>query len=578
MICFQAYINPKVVAFLKQKLETIIRFEKANSLLRKRSGVINFFNNQDEFEVLKKRITDDVSLVEDLNRREYGDFQTNKDLAIAVAQYIQKEGVSPEFVIEPTCGKGNFIIAALKRFDTIKRLVGIEIYQPYVWETKFNILHLYLENETKAKPSIEIIHANIFEFPLGELSESTKDLETVVIGNPPWVTNSELGSINSKNLPPKSNFKNYSGLDAITGKGNFDIGEYISILMLKAFGRHHGVFAFLIKTSVVKNLVFEQRNVNYKIGRIKRLNIDAKMEFNVSVNACLFYSKLNQPSEYTCKELDFYSQESKTEFGWYNDKFVYSISDYKKVENIDGVCQFVWRQGLKHDCSKVMELEKSNSHYTNALKQEIILENDLLYGLLKSSDLKEEEVSKYRKTTIVTQKKVGQDTNYIKKDYPKTFQYLHSNRSFFEKRKSSIYRGKPPFSIFGIGDYSFAPYKVAISGMYKRTLFTLVYPDRGKPIMLDDTCYFIGFDDLTSAKVAQYLLNSESVQNFLKSIIFPDSKRSITKDVLMRVDFRKIIDLVAKPTEIERIKIDDWKSFEGLLKKDETISNQITLF
>ena len=58
-------------------------------------------------------------------------------------------------------------------------------------------------------------------------------------------------------------------------------------------------------------------------------------------------------------------------------------------------------------------------------------------------------------------------------------------------RGSSIYRSCPPFSIFGIGEYSFAPWKVAISGFYKRLSFVAVAPLDGKPAMLDDTCYFL---------------------------------------------------------------------------------------
>jgi len=38
--------------------------------------------------------------------------------------------------------------------------------------------------------------------------------------------------------------------------------------------------------------------------------------------------------------------------------------------------------------------------------------------------------------------------------------------------------------------------------------------------MLDDTCYLLGFDVLGQAAVALGLLNSEVVQDFLKSIVF----------------------------------------------------------
>ena len=98
----------------------------------------------------------------------------------------------------------------------------------------------------------------------------------------------------------------------------------------------------------------------------------------------------------------------------------------------------------------------------------------------------------------------------------------------------------PDFSIFGIGDYSFKPYKVAISGLYKTLHFTLVLPDH-KPVMLDDTCYFLGFDDLKSAVVVHALLNTDEVRSFLQSITFSDAKRMITKEVLMRIDFAKVM-------------------------------------
>ncbi|MDX9883247.1 MAG: hypothetical protein RBS73_14385 [Prolixibacteraceae bacterium] len=91
-----------------------------------------------------------------------------------------------------------------------------------------------------------------------------------------------------------------------------------------------------------------------------------------------------------------------------------------------------------------------------------------------------------------------------------------------------IYNNKPDFSIFGVGDYFFASYKIAISGMYKSTHFTLILPGGNKPL-LDDTCYFIGFENLVFARIVHFLLNHDHVRQFLKSIIFPDSKRSMTK-------------------------------------------------
>jgi len=580
MIVFETYL-PKIVSdYFNKKKKHLSAFKKMNNLLKNSCGVNDFFTTQEEATNLLHKIIENQSIAVELDRREYGDYQTNENLASKVSKYAFSKMKGIEFLLEPTCGNGNFILASLEQGKKLKKIVGIEIYQPYVWETKFKILAYYLENKKSQKPEIDIIHGDAFIFKFDVLAETTKNYKTLIIGNPPWVTNSELGSIDSKNLPEKSNFKKHNGFDAITGKGNFDIGEFISITILNSFQSHKGIFAFLVKNSVIKNIIQDQKRNLYRIGNVEKLNIDSKKEFNVSVNASLLLTHLNDNPEFTCKEYDFYDRGHITTFGWYKDKFVSSIEDYDKSSIIDGKSEFIWRSGVKHDCSKIMEIVKLNGHYKNGFKEEISLEKDLVYGLLKSSDLKGGVNNKYRKLTIITQKKIGQSTGYIKEKYPLTFKYLKSKKEYFDKRKSSIYKGKPDFSIFGIGEYSFKPYKVAISGMYKSINFTLVKPERNKPIMLDDTCYFIGFNKLKNAKIAHCLLNSNIAQQFLKSIIFTDSKRSINKDILMRINFNKLIEV----TGINYVKelmsdltLNDWEEFQKL-STPTNLERQTSLF
>ncbi|MFA9214954.1 MAG: hypothetical protein ACEQSR_14125 [Candidatus Methylacidiphilales bacterium] len=234
-----------------------------------------------------------------------------------------------------------------------------------------------------------------------------------------------------------------------------------------------------------------------------------------------------------------------------------------------------------------MELDKAGGRYTNGFNEEVNLEEALVYGLLKSSDLKNTVINQTRKYTIVTQKKVGQETLYIKTDYPKTYQYLSEHQDIFSSRKSSIYNNKPPFSIFGIGDYSFKPYKVAISGLYKTFHFTLILPQNDKAVMLDDTCYMLGFDRLEFAAYTLILLNSETTMMFLKSITFSDAKRTFTKDVLMRIDLSKLIEKAnKKDLQNELTKLNEkynltltlnlWDSF--LVEMIPANSNQLTMF
>jgi len=564
MKVFEANITYEVSDCLNSNLKKITSFEKANQKMYDAFGFIHFFDNNEDLEMLKKVLSEAHDVVEEPDRAEYGDFQTNSDLANKVTLHLTSKNVSPEIVIEPTCGKGNFIIASLRNFKNIKNVFGVEIYKPYVWETKFNIVDFFLSNPNANKPEIAIIHCNVFDFDFKEISKKHSPKDVLVIGNPPWVTNSKLGSLNSTNLPKKTNFKNHSGLDAMTGKGNFDIAEFITLNMIETFQNMKGNLLLLVKNSVIKNIVSDQNKNRYKISSIEKHCIDSKKEFNVSVEAALFYCQLNALPTFDCKEFDFYNNKtSKLKFGWLNDKFVSNIDTYIHTKEIDGECPFVWRQGLKHDCSTVMELDKVNAcpdfggeHYVNGLNEEVKLEDGLVYGILKSSDLKNTVINQTRKYTIVTQKKVGQETKYIKNEYPKTYQYLTQHQANFDARKSSIYNNKPLFSIFGIGDYSFKPFKVAISGLYKTFHFTLILPQDNKPVMLDDTCYLIGFDKIEFAVYSLILLNSDTTVRFLQSITFSDAKRTFTKDVLMRIDLLELakhIDKAELQAELEML-------------------------
>ena len=189
---------------------------------------------------------------------------------------------------------------------------------------------------------------------------------------------------------------------------------------------------------------------------------------------------------------------------------------------------------------EVMELTYTEGKLYNGLNYNVNVENQWLYWLLKSSDLRKFEVDAPRKQVIVTQQQLSDNTAHLKDRAPQLWQYLNKNIAHFDKRKSTIYKGKPPFSIFGIGEYSFAPYKVAISGLYKQPYFSVVQPIDNRPVILDDTCYFLSFDNFLDALFTATILNSGVVRQFLNSIAFIDAKRPYTKEILMRIDLEQV--------------------------------------
>lgn len=474
------------------------------------------------------------------NKLEYGDYQTPIDFCEKVLNIVSKQ-VTPNIIFEPTFGLGHFLEISISKFKNVKKIFGNEINKEYYdnFVKKHNEKHMQLFNE------------NIFKFKHKKIIDIIdNDDKLLIVGNPPWVTNSQLMSQSMKNIPEKSNFKNLKGFDSITGASNFDVCEYIIIDLLNNYKDKNTTLAMLCKTSVVINIIKSIRNYNFKLKNIKMYLFDAKKIFSVGCEACLFVATIDNAGEEFVSVYDIDKPDDQLyRFGWVDNKF---LSKFEKLGyDIDGNFNVEWRQGIKHDCSKIMELKcLSANNYINKLNEEIELEDKYVYPLLKSSDLKDNIISRSDKYVIVTQTYVRQDTAHIEKDAPKTWKYLLTHKYMFDQRKSSIYNNCPQFSMFGIGNYSFYKYKVAISGFYKIPNFVLIDSDE-KTIMLDDTCYFIGFNDKKSAYITMVLLNSDIVKKFLYSVAFLDKKRPYTKDILMRIDMNKLINLIDYKVFIE---------------------------
>ncbi len=186
-----------------------------------------------------------------------------------------------------------------------------------------------------------------------------------------------------------------------------------------------------------------------------------------------------------------------------------------------------------------MEVYQEGEKHRNGLGELVDLEDTYLYPMLKSSHVAKGGGNGNR-YMLVTQRTVNEDTTGLQNRAPRTWSYLKAHADLLNRRGSSIYRNRPPFSIFGVGEYSFAPWKIAISGFYKKLAFVTVGPIKGKPVVLDDTSYFLPCQTQVQAEYLGALLNSSIAQEFYEAFVFWDTKRPITADLLQRLDLRRL--------------------------------------
>jgi hypothetical protein len=460
---------------------------------------------------------------------EYGDFQTPLSLARQVGQKLVKLGISPDLIIEPTCGIGNFIEIATQNFPSTRKIIGLEI----------NVEHLKLL-ETRKKlwersENIELIQGDFFHFNWEKILENQGSL--LILGNFPWVTNSQQSRINSTNLPIKSNFSNDSGIKALTGKSNFDISEWMLLQTTSWLENRHGYIAMLCKTSVARKFLAHLHAKRIGIQQAMLYQIDAKRYFNACVDACLLFCEF-KPHIYHYDYLVYQSLESEQtqNIGYRNGRVVRDLKKFEQLSQYDGHSKVSWRSGIKHDCSNILELRKKDNHYFNKLGEIVDVEPKYLYPLLKGSDIANGRTKHTERYILVTQREVGDITDSIQKDAPKTWKYLEAHESYFNARKSRIYHYRSRFSIFGVGNYSFTPYKIAICGLYKKLAFRLIQPIEQKPVVFDDTVYFLSFDDEAEAILIFEILTSQNTLDFYSSLIFWDEKRPIKSNILNRFD------------------------------------------
>jgi hypothetical protein len=459
---------------------------------------------------------------------EFGDFQTPPALARNACRVLKRMGVSPASIVEPTCGTGAFLRACVEEFSHASAVLGVEVNPEHV-------------RAAQAVPGVRVERDDFFQRDWPATLDALAE-PILVIGNPPWVTNSAVGALRGSNLPTKSNFQRHAGLDAITGKSNFDISEWMLLHLLDWLSGRRAVLAMLCKTVVARKVLVHAWTQRLQVASSAMFSIDAASHFGAAVDACLLVCTLEPGA--ASQECAVYSELNasapSSRFAFRAGQLVADLDGFSAFGHLGGTSPIKWRSGIKHDCSRVMELRpRGSGTFENGLGEVARLESSHVYPMLKSS-----EVVKARPTPtrymLVTQRSVGEDTTRIATAAPSTWAYLQANAEHLDRRASVIYRNRPQFSVFGVGPYSFAPWKVVTSGFYKRLDFRCIGPVEGKPVVLDDTCYFLPCWTESNALALADLLNSHAAKAFLRSFIFWDAKRPITAQLLASLDLGKL--------------------------------------
>ncbi|TDA67696.1 MAG: SAM-dependent DNA methyltransferase [Clostridia bacterium] len=155
------------------------------------------------------------------------------------------------------------------------------------------------------------------------------------------------------------------------------------------------------------------------------------------------------------------------------------------------------------------------SNITEGTRREVeevtaAVEPDLLYPLLRGRDVGKWQAAP--SAFILVTHLPGQRLKAIPEDemsdrYPKTYSYLKRFEEVLRQRRSRgvidmIKKGAPFYTMFAVGDYTFAPYKVVWGRIASEIICAVLSTQEGKPVIPQETVTLV---EATDASLAHYL-------------------------------------------------------------------------
>lgn len=402
-----------------------------------------------------------------------------------------------------------------------------------------------------------------------------------IAGNPPWVNWESLPDDYRKstvNLWAKHNLFPHKGYAAILGKAKDDISILMTYCAMQDYLAEGGRLGFVITQSVFKTSGAGQGFRRFQLGNgehIQVLTVDDMVELQPFEGASnrtsivilekgkptkypvtynLWFKKLTGRSIATDLTLDevneiatyrkFYAEPVDSKditSSWLTGRQralkairkILGRSDYEAYEgcNTGGANGVYWVDiiGRRPDGLVVV------ANITEGAKRKVesvqaAIEPDLLYPLLRGRDVRmwRAEPSAH----IIVTHKPGMKLNAITEDemktsYPKTYAYLKRFEKELKARAAykRYFKSDAPFySMFDVGDYTFAPYKVVwryISEDFTCAVISSIDEEYlGKKLLIPDhRLMVVPFEDSKGAYYLCGLLNSSPACFLVKTYV-----------------------------------------------------------
>jgi hypothetical protein len=530
-----------------------------------------------------------------------GEYYTPRGVAELAVESLETEDFASESFLDPGCGSGAFLAVCIDRkraalpddhapSDTVGAVtdgvMGIDLNPVAVKSAKLAYV-LSLLPELDA-PGVDELEVPVYladalgltrdeGVPVGGATVGDSNGDPAdergdfavdnLVGNPPWITWGNLTEavkdawrdtyVESLDLFP------HGGTTSRLGHGNDDVSVQFVWVCIHRYLRAGGDASFVLKRAIAKGpagkLLRTQRvderpvavrsvhdfgdcqPFGEQVGAgtaVYALATDEEPAFPISATAWTRASESAGGDE--DESPDFSSAAAIRE------TLAPEETGFVPVETDDptsawvrqdaerralGECDHEIRHGLKDDAKAVFGVD----HET--LDE---IESDLVYPYLKSKHVVKYGLFGHDRHLVPMEKANEGNEAELRAQYPHTYDYLQSHRERLEDRASSWLEQGPFYNLFGLGEYTWADYKVVWCRLGFKPHFAVVStvedPELGeKQVVPGDHCMFVATDSEREAHFLTALLNSAPYQRCLRGMA-SEGKASLSKSVVSKLE------------------------------------------
>ena len=411
----------------------------------------------------------------------------------------------------------------------------------------------------------------------------------IVIGNPPWVRWSSLPELYRERVKETAESYDIFSDHKYHGGNELDISALVTYTVADRWLNEDGIMSFLLPQSHLQS----DSSSGFRKLKIDSLNLQP-INIEDLKNIKIFDDATNKPMIFT-----FIKQSNKLAFPvdyklWKSvnkKKTIKStenlseiikkseISDLK-IEPIHGNPQSPWIFGTKQELTNYNKLIGESTYqgrkgittdlngifFPKVIKtsenfiqietrpeagrknigeaRRFWIEKDLIHPLIKgASNIKPGKgLIDSSLCAIVPNQGIGKDFYEQSRSQmmklPKTYAYFSAYRNLLEERSTykKFMKGAPYWSVYNVGNYTFAPYKVAwaeIGRTLKASIFSFINNDlfRNSAFIPDHKIYYVPFSSNESAIFLMCLLNNKQLSNLVGNSTVSTSRGDVLKNL-----------------------------------------------